>query len=916
MLRELLSDVRYRVRALVRRGAMDDDLDAELRDHIERQAGEFERRGMPRDQALRQARLAFGGLESTKDATRDARGTALIESVLQDLRYALRILAREPSFSLVVVLILGLGIGANVATFTVLNALLLRPLPVPHPDQLVTIGDPDSVGSSWHGSPEYKYVSYPVYQDVRDRNHVLTGLYASGQLNSPDVIVREPGSTGAIEHPVLRAVSGSFFDVLGVPAAAGRTLMPEDDRVGAGAPVIVLSHGYWQRRLGGDRSMLGREMVVNGVALTIVGVTSVSFPGDIVGKTIDGWVPMAIEPILQPKSTPLHDRSWSWLQMMGRLAPGVSLTRARAELAAIVADSIRQHATGDNLTEFEHDLREDPIQVDSGVRGFSQYREAFGPALTILMAAVALVVLIVCANVANLMLVRGVVRGREMTVRMTLGAERARLVRQLLTESLVLAAGGGLLGLFVARTGSRLLLAIAGTGSKPIALDVSVDLRVLVFTAAITLLAALLFGLAPAARATRVDIAATLRAQGRSLVGARTRLGRFAAGKALVVVQIALSAVLLIGAGLLMRSMQRIVAADLGFDRDRLVVVDVASQRGGYEGARRLALMRELTERMRGVPSVTAVSATMHGLFSGGRGGMHVDVPGFTPASLSEMQVGYDGVGPDFFHTIGTRVLAGRDFDAHDTESAARVAIINEAVAKAYFPGVDPIGRAIGEREEKPSTIVGVVADVRDRSVRADPAELTRRVYFPIAQLKSTPGFVLAVRVRGDPAAEVHAIQDAVLTRDRNLAFETTPVNDLVRDSVAEDRLTTNVIAVFGVVALLLAAIGLYGLTSYATSQRTGEFGLRLALGAEPGSVTRMILREGTALALLGLATGVPAGLLATRLIRRQMFGVGPLDPPSLALAVLVLAAMAIAASYLPARRASRVAPIDALRME
>jgi predicted permease len=329
-----------------------------------------------------------------------------------------------------------------------------------------------------------------------------------------------------------------------------------------------------------------------------------------------------------------------------------------------------------------------------------------------------------------------------------------------------------------------------------------------------------------------------------------------------------------------------------------------------------LALIRDLTERVRGVPSVTGVSATMNGLFSGGWSGMHVEVPGFTPASLSETQVGYDGVGPDFFHTIGTRVLAGRDFDARDTESAARVAIINETAAKAYFQGIDPIGRAIGEHGDHPSTIVGVVADVRDRSVRANPADSTRRVYFPIAQRESSPGFVLAVRVHGDPAAEVGAIRDAVLARDGSLAFEISPVNDLVRDSVAEDRLTTNVVAVFGVVALLLAAIGLYGLTSYATSQRTGEFGLRLALGAEPGSVTRMILREGTALALLGLAAGVPAGLLATRLIRRQMFGVGPLDPPSLALAVLVLAAMAIAASYLPARRASRVAPIDALRME
>jgi predicted permease len=913
MLRELLSDVSYRMRALFRRGTMERELDDELRFHLERQADELERGGLPRDEALRKARLAFGGLESTKEAARDARGTALVESLLQDLRYALRVLRKQPGFSITVILVLGLGIGANVATFTVMDALLLRTLPVPHAEELVIVGDPDSVGSDWVGSPVHRYASYPVYQDLRDRNHVLSGLYASGNLYTPDVVI--PGTGGAIEHPTLRVVTENFFDVLRVRASIGRAIVPDDGR--GGEPVIVLSYRYWQRRFGGDPSAVGREMVVNRVPLTIVGVTPASFPGDVVGQIIDGWVPMAIEPLLQPKVPPLTDRSFSWLQMMGRLAPGVDLSRARSELAALEAESIRSHATGNDLTQFDDDLREEPINVQSGARGFSRGRRAYGPALNILMAAVALVVLIVCANVSNLMLVRGVARGREITVRMTLGAGRSRLVRQLFTESLLLAAAGGLVGCFVAGGGSRLLLAMAGTQRGPIPLDVSPDARVLAFTAFVTILAALLFGLAPAARATRVEIATALRAGGPSLVGAHARLGRFAAGKALVVVQIALSVVLLVGAGLLIRTMQRIVEADLGFDRDHVLVARVNAEKSGYEGPRSFTLMRDLVDHLRAVPSVTGVSTTMHGLFTGNRGSVRVDVPGFTPSAFADLEVEYDAIGPDFFRTIGARIQVGRDFDAGDSEKAERVAIINRTAATAYFHGVNPIGRVILDETEdhsmRPATIVAVVDDIQARSVRAIAG---RWVYFPIFQRDVQPSFVIVVRVAGEATKSFPAIRDALLARYRNLRFEIRSVNDLVADSVAEDRLTTRVTTFFGAVALLLAALGLYGVTAYATSQRTSELGLRIALGADPRSVTRMIVGEGARLAALGLAAGIPMALVATALIRRQLFQVNPFDPATLSLAAVVLAGMALLASYIPARRAARIAPLEALRVE
>jgi predicted permease len=912
MLRELLSDVSYRLRALFRRRAVEQELDDELRFHVERQAEEFERRGLPRAEALRQARLAFGGLEGTKDATRDTHGIAVIESRLQDLRYAVRVLGRQPAFTLTVILILGLGIGANTATFTVVNALLLRGLPVSRPETLVTIGDPGAVGSAWHGSPETHFVSYPLYEDIRDRTHVLSGLYAAGHLDA-DVVVRDANGHGsAIEHPSIRLVTGNFFDLLGVPALLGRTFAVDDDRPARAAPVAVISYGYWQRRFGGDRSAIGRDLIVNGAALTIVGVATQAFGGDVVGEAEDAWIPMAMQPALDRHENRLIDRKASWLQMMGRLRPGVTLAQARAELVAIEANAIREHVSGLQLREFEQDLKDDPISVAPGAKGFSRYRDRYSPALAVLMAAVALVVLVVCANLANLMLVRGVARAREMTVRMSLGASRRRLVHQLLTESLLLAVLGAGVGLVLADAGGRLLLRLAGTSGVPVPLDVTPDGAVLVFTGGLTLLATILFGLVPALRATRVDVATALRAQGRNLVGTRAHVGRFAIGKALVVAQVALSAVLLIGAGLLTRSLQRIATADLGVDRDHLLLVHVSSQKAGYEKARVFALMRELTDRVGRIPGVIATSYSRHAIFMNGDGGTHVVVPDGPRMTDAQREAGYDMVGPNHFHALGAHVLLGRDFDARDSEGAEKTVIVNETLVKAYFPAVDPIGRPLIVDDE-PRTVVGVVADMRQNDVRDKPE---RRVYMPILQGAPPPAFVLETRVAGNPAPIATALRNAFATVDPHLELEISPVNDLVLRSVNASVLLAEVTTFFGVLALLLAALGLYGVTSYATSQRTGEFGLRIALGAEPRGVTRMVLGEAVALAAIGLVLGVPAGVLATRLIRDQVFGVRPLDLPSFTLVIMMLAGTALLASYIPARRAARIAPLDALRAE
>ncbi|HEY7896655.1 MAG TPA: ABC transporter permease [Gemmatimonadaceae bacterium] len=909
MLTELWSDLRYRARALFQRQAVERELDAELRFHVERQAEVYERTGMPRDEARRRAQLAFGGVERMKEASRDVRGTGVVETLAQDTRFALRSLRKHPSFAITVVLTLAIGIGANAAMFALLDALLLRPLPVGHPDQLVIIGDPAGVMSAWHGSPMVDYVSSPVYADLRDRTRTLAAVYATGQAGSLDVVA--PG--GDVEHPEGRLVTGNFFSVLEVPASLGRTFTADEDRVPLGDPVVVISDDYWHRRYGADRAALGTTMVVNGVPLTIIGVAPRGFRGDIVGQAIDVWIPMMMRQAIQPRGTPMDDRTFSWLAVMGRLAPGATLAQARAELPVIEARSIRAHLTGHDLEAFDQDLRADPIRVSAGARGFSEFRPLYGPALIVLMTAVALIALVVCANVANLMLARAGARAREMIVRLTLGAGRRRLVQQLLTESAILAAAAGTLGLVLAVWGSRLLLGVAAVGDEPLALDVAPDLRLFAFTCGVTLVCVILFGFAPALRSTRLDLGTALRAHGRGLAGSRARLGRAALGPALVVGQVALSTLLLIGAGLLVHSVQRILTVDLGFDRAHIVTVKVPMDRTGATGAGVMALGRELANQMRVVPGVRAVTYSEEGLFSGGESDGHVTIAGFSAPADSQLSINYDVVGPGYVGAVGGHLVRGRDLDDRDVQGAETAAVINETMARYYFHGVDPIGASFTV-ESIPFTIVGVVHDMQEQDVRAAPV---RRAYLPVAQMGVPPKeLIYEVRVAGLPELFVTPIRAALSEHHPSLRSAIKPLDAMVRESVGQDLLLTRVTTFFGLAALLVAAIGLYGITSYSTSQRTGEFGLRSALGAAPRDLVSMILGEALRLAVIGVAIGLPAGLAAAHLIRSQVFGVGTVDVASIAVAVVALTITTMVASYLPARRAARVGPLEALRSE
>ncbi|HWG32803.1 MAG TPA: ABC transporter permease [Gemmatimonadaceae bacterium] len=907
----LVRMLRSRFRSLFHRDAVEAELDRELQYHIEQQIAELVARGMDRPTARNEALRIFGGVEATKDAARDARGTARLESLVRDVRYAIRSLKSRPAFTVTVVIMLAVGIGANGAIFTLVDALLLRSLPVSHPEQLVIVGDPAAVYASNYGTPTTANVSFPLYQDVRDRNTVFADMYAAGRADNIDVTIGA-GDDANIEHPHARFVTGNFFAVLGVPAFAGRVFTAQEDRMAGAAPVAVITYDYWQRRFSGSNAAIGSVMRVNNVAVTIVGVTPKRFTGDLVGQPLDMWLPLMMQPLILPDQAKIDDRRWSWLMMMGRLKSGVTLGKAREEVSTLEGNSIRDHLSGRELSEFAGELKRAPVQVVPGARGFSIRRDEYGRALWALLAAVGLVILVVSANVASLMLARTVARNREMTLRMTLGAGRGRLIQQVLVECLVLAIVSSVLGLVAAAWGARVLLASA-SASTPISIDTSLDGRVLAFTGVIALGCMLLFGVVPAFRATRVDLASSLRSHGRNLMG-EARLGRLPFGRVLVGAQLALSMVLLTGGGLLTRSMQQLLSSDIGVDRDHIIVARVRTLQSTYVGARLAQLRRDLVDRIARIPGVDAATFADHGVFGGGASGSRVDVAGFVPRADSERFVALDHVGPNFFQAIGARLIRGRDLEPRDLETGRLGAVINESMAKRYFGSRDPVGGTVTV-DSVTYTVIGVVRDFHASNVRKKPA---REIYvaFHDPTIGETGSAKVFVHVHGNPANFVGPIRHAIEDVAPNLSTTVDQVTALVRETISADVLLMQVFLFFCAITLLLAALGLYGVTAYAAAQRTREFGLRVALGADPGRVAMMLLREAFQTAVIGMVVGVPAGVAATRLIHARLFGVGLIDLPSLSVAVAVLFATTVVASYVPAKRAAKVEPLEALRLE
>jgi predicted permease len=834
-----------------------------------------------------------------------------MDRLVQDLRHALRLLRKSPGFSLVVIATLALGIGANTAIFSLLDQLLVRLLPVKNPEELVLLSGPGpNMGFFQSTSESVQPFSHPMFADFRDRGGaVFDGVLARYPL---ELDVNDRGGT---EKANGSLVSGTYFQVLGVGAAAGRVLTPADDVTEGAHPVAVVSHGYWVRRFGADPGLVGRAITVNGHPLTVVGVSAPGFHGMQIGRSDDLFVPMMMKAQMTPTWNGLGDRRSMWVEVAARLKRGVSLPQAEAALAVVYRQALEAEARemAGGSEKFLKEFVSKKLEFLPGGQGLPELQHRLRTPLLVLMGMVGLVVLIACANVANLLLARASSRHKEIAVRLAIGAGRRQIVRQLLVESLALSLLGALAGLpLAAATTGVLVRALPFEG---VALTVSsrLDARVVLFALGLSLATAVLVGLVPALQATRPNLVHALKEEG-AVAGASGPL-RFRKG--LVIAQVALSALLLVGAGLFTRSLANLRTVDPGFRSQGLLTFSLTPGRSGYAVATTRDLLGRVRDRLAAVPGVRAVSMAQNPLMTESIWQSTVHVEGYTPGEGENMNPRINGVGPSFFTTTGMALVAGREFDERDAAGAPRVAVVNETFARRYFKDKSPIGRRLGfgrERESLPIEIVGVVRDARLDRMREDPQ---RFLFLPYAQDEDLTGLVYYVRTDADPAALAGPVRAAV--REVDAALPVTDVKtmtNVVDDSLFTDRIVAGLSAASGLLATLLAAVGLYGVMSYAVARRTREIGVRVALGADRRRILGLVLGEIALLSGIGMAIGLPCGWGLGRIVESRLFGLEAFDPPTLLFAGIVLALATVLAGALPALRALRIEPSRALRYE
>jgi predicted permease len=883
------------------------ELEEELASHLRMEIEEQIRGGESPAAARRQALLRSGGIEHAKEAVRAQRGVPYIDNLRQDVRYAWRTIRRSPGFAAIVVLSLALGIGANTAVFSLTDAVFFRTLPVAEPGELVLfewIGTPPDL--SYDGSMrssgqpgELVGTSFPMpfFERVRSAGSVLAAVFAFAPAEQLNVV---DGGRADIARGQL--VTGGYYRTLGVGALRGRTIVAADDRPGAQA-VCVLSYGFWQRRFGGDASVVGKQITINGVSTTIVGITSPEFAGTLdVGQTAEITLPMSLlEPIRAGRSSDLVDPGYWWVQIMGRRGADVTTARAEAGLDAIFrAIMLPEAGTRPDTLDAARIRR---LHLASGSRGPNDERRDYRLPLTLLTIVAGLVLLIACANAANLLLTRAAARQREITMRLALGASRRRLIKQLLVESLVLVFVAEALGLLLAFWGKDLLLILRPDTAG---LRLALDGRALAVATVLSAATALLFGLAPALRATRIDVAGSLKASSIGIRGGSRAL----IGRGLIVAQIAMSVVLLVGAALFVRTLHNLRAVDVGFDQDRLLLFRVDPRLSRYEPARVPDLYRELERRLGAIPGVRGVTYTRHPQLTGGLRSSTITVVGRAVNDKGAVPINL--VGPTFFETMRLPIIAGRAFDARDDERGPRVAIVNQTFARSRFPGESPIGRRLGYSGTE-AEIVGVAADAKYHSVRqgAEPTLYVSYLQYDRGQAS------FALRTDGDPLALLPAVRASVRGIDPTLSiFEVQTQRAAVDATLGEERLLATMATAFGALALVLACIGVYGVLSYATTRRTGEIGLRIALGASGRSILWLVTRRTAALVALGVGIGLVAGVQGARLFARLLYGLTPADPLSILAAVGVITLVALGAAFVPANRARRVSPLVALRVE
>ena len=889
-----------RLRNLLDSGRHGRDLDRELDFHIAERADALEGQGMERGEAERQARIHFGHRAGVREEARDIGIVAWLETSANDLRYALRGLKANPGFTLTVVASLALGIGANTAIFSLINAVLLKSLPVAEPGQLmqVTMGED-------HGD----VFTNPIWEALRRDQRVFSGLFAFG---NESFNLADGGEAHRVDG---NYVGADFFSTLGLAPVAGRLLNGADDYRGCPA-IVVLGHGFWRSQFGGEQAAIGQTLALDGHPFQIVGVAPAGFYGVEVGRASQLYVPLCAEAVIQGANSQLDRRSTWWLQLIGRPAPGISPAQLNARLAAMAQGVFTSTVPADWDAKNLQFYLSSRLEAVPAATGLSDLRTTYRPALMMLMAVVGIVLLIACGNVANLLLARGAVRQREIAMRLALGASRGRLIRQMLTESLLLSLIGAAAGLLLARWGSALLVRLLSSGRDGVWLDLALDYRLLAFTLGVAVATGVLFGLAPAWRGTRIDPQSAIRAQGHGVI--RGGSSRFTLGKALVLGQVALSLVLVLGAALLLTTFHTLATLDPGFRREGILAVRMDLRSSGESDVARLAIQRQVLDRLRLLPGVKSAATAEILPISGMRWNGLISLPGQAPTGDDMERLSwFNRVSAGYFATMGTPLITGRDFGPGDVTGSTPVAIVSEAMAKKYLPGLNPIGKQFVTESghgTKTYEVIGIAQDSRYRSLRNPPEPI---VYLSDSQVDE-PGPTVSFLLRSDgpPADLVPGVRRTVGEVSPRASFTSLTVSDNLARSLARERLLAALSGFFGGLAILLSLLGLYGLMSYNVARRRNEIGIRLALGAERGAVVRLILAEVGRLVLMGVLVGIVAALATGRLVTAFLYGVTATDPAVIVATTGMVILVGFAAGAVPAWRAARLDPVAALREE
>jgi predicted permease len=906
----MLSDLLFRLRALFSRKQMDAELDEELRDHLEREAEKYRRMGIAPHEAMRRARLALGGSEQVKQQCRESRGTRFIEDLLLDFRYAMRSFARTPGFTAIAITSLALGIGANTTIFTITRQVLLDKLNVYRPEELhlfAWTGDQNRVPLRiWGHWNETEHTctsfSYPVYQQLRRQNSVFEDIFAFKVIPQLTVAVHDQPEPVTVE-----LVSGNFYSALGVSPVLGRGVQNSDDGAPGSGTVAVISDGFWSRHFGRSPDVIGKIIQVNLTPVTIIGVNPREFTGaSSVQVSPDVFLPFSMEPVAAPndaKSLLTNPDQW-WVLVMGRMKPGVSDAAARGAMDVLLSNAVRSTMTVEKSQSVPR------FAMQDGSRGEDLNGEKYSRPVCVLMALAAVVLLLACANLANLLLARASSRLRELSVRMAVGAKRGRIMRQMLTESLLLSAAGGIAGLLLGYFGRNAIPHLMSSSWETALIEVRFDWIVFGFTAAVSLCTGLLFGFMPARRATHTKVSSGLKESAHFATQSSSTLSP----KVLIAVQIALSMVLLVGAGLSIQTLTNLNKNHLGFRPDNLVLFEIQAPNTRYPTPKDIVLYRQIEQRLASAPGVRSVALSKNPLIAGNVSNDDFVPDGLPPEENTQPYVDDNVVGKNFFATMGIPILAGRSFDNTDTETSRLVAVVNQQLANKYFPNINSIGRTFVSNK-KHIEIIGISGDARYADIRSDPPATFYTLYRQ--QSKSEPSMTFEISAGMEPSALVPVLRDVVAKVDKDLPLlNIRTQNAQISDRTRQERIFASLTTGFGLLALILACIGIYGIMAYTVSRRTNEIGIRLALGAEPGRVLRMVLGAAWWLTMAGVLVGLAGALGTGRFIASMLYGLKPYDPSTLIGAALLLMFVALAASWIPARRAASIDPMRALRNE